>query len=130
MKPVTLVMLLLFFAVKLMAGYEVIVCDSIDKKGSCVGKNDIFHFTGDKMRLYVSVHNSQMLNTTKVIYRLYEMQNDHDGDIAAELSSYAKPEWFVVVKSLYFFKPGYYRLDVLKADKTKISSTFITITDR
>jgi hypothetical protein len=130
MKQFSLAVLLLIFAIQVRAGFQVSVCDSVDKKGICVGKNDIFRFTGDKMRLYVSVYNPQMLNTTKVIYRLYEMQNDHDGDIAAELSSYAKPEWFVVVKSLYFFKPGYYRLDVLKADKSKINSTFITITDR
>ena len=39
-------------------------------------------------------------------------------------------EWFGVVKKLYFVKPGYYRIDVLKADKSQISSTFITISDR
>jgi len=125
-----LFVLLMFFAVKLMAGYEVSVCDSIDKKGNCISPNTVFHYPGDKMAVFVAVRNKQMLNTSKILFKVYTMSNDHDGEIYAELSSYAKPEWFEVVKKLYFVKPGYYRLDVYTGNKTKISSTFITISDR
>ena len=82
------------------------------------------------MTLHVLVHNKEMLNTSKIIYKLYIMSNDHDGEIFAELSSFVKPNWFAVSKKLYFFKPGYYKLDVFKADNIKISTQFITISDR
>ena len=124
------VALMLFSAGKLIAGYDISICDTIDKKGLCVGKNDVFHFTGDKMALQVLVHNKQMLGTSKIKYKLYIMKNDHDGEISAELSSFSKPDWFAVVKKLYFFKPGYYRLDVFKADNTEIGSVFFTLSDR
>ena len=130
MKNVVLAVLLLLGSLKLMAGYDVSVCDSVDQKGNCINKSDIFHFTGDRMKLQVAVHNKDMLNTSKILFKVYLMKNDNDGDIYAELSSYTKPEWFGVVKKLYFVKPGYYRIDVLKADKSQISSTFITISDR
>jgi len=124
------VALMLFSAGKLIAGYDISICDTVNKKGLCVGKNDVFHFTGDKMALQVLVHNKQMLGTSKIKYKLYIMKNDHDGEISAELSSFSKPDWFAVVKKLYFFKPGYYRLDVFKADNTEIGSVFFTLSDR
>lgn len=62
------VVLLLFSTARLVAGYEISICDSIDKKGGCLGKSDVFHFTGDKMTLKVLVHNKEMLNTTKLLY--------------------------------------------------------------
>ena len=130
MKHMLFVALMLFSAGKLIAGYDISICDTIDKKGLCVGKNDVFHFTGDKMALQVLVHNKQMLGTSKIKYKLYIMKNDHDGEISAELSSFSKPDWFAVVKKLYFFKPGYYRLDVFKADNTEIGSVFFTLSDR
>ena len=124
-------MLLMFLSAgKAMAGFDISICDSVDKKGSCIGKNDLFHFSGDKMHLQVLVHNKEMLGTGKIVYKLYLMKNDHEGEISAELSSPTRPDWFAVVKKLYFFKPGYYRLDVFKADNTKISSTFFTLSDR
>ena len=113
-----------------MAGYEVSICDSINKKGLCAGKNDVFHYTGDRMRLQAVVYNKEMLSTTKIYFKLYLMSNDHDGEISAELSTDVKPGWFAVVKRLYFFKPGYYKLDVLNAKKVKIGTHFITISDR
>jgi hypothetical protein len=130
MKHVIFVALLLLSAGKLIAGYDISICDSIDKKGLCQGKNDLFHFTGDKMKLQVLVHNKDMLGTSKISYKLYLMKNDHDGEISAELSSSVKPEWFAAVKKLYFFKPGYYKLDIFKADKSKIGSVFFTLSDR
>ena len=113
-----------------MAGYEISICDSVDSKGLCIGKNDVFHFTGDKMKLQVLVHNKEMLGTTKIRYKLYLMRNDNEGDIYAELSTSTRPEWFAVAKKMYFFKPGYYRVDVFKADKSKIGSVFFTLSDR
>jgi len=130
MKHMLFVALMLFSAGKLIAGYDISICDTVNKKGLCVGKNDVFHFTGDKMALQVLVHNKQMLGTSKIKYKLYIMKNDHDGEISAELSSFSKPDWFAVVKKLYFFKPGYYRLDVFKADNTEIGSVFFTLSDR
>ena len=130
MKQLVFVLLLVLSAGNLKAGYEISICDSVDKKGLCVGKSDLFHFAGDKMRLEVLVHNKDMLATTRIRYKLYLMKNDNEGEISAELSSPTRPDWFAVVKKLYFFKPGYYRLDVFKADNTKISSTFFTLSDR
>ena len=130
MKRLTFVVLMLLSASPVFAGYEISVCDSINKKGQCAGKNDLFHYTGDRMRLYAMVYNKEMLGTPKVYFKLYEMTNDHDGVISAELSTEVKPGWFAVVKRLYFFKPGYYKLDVYNANSVKIGTQFITISDR
>ena len=130
MKHLFFVALLLLCAGRLVAEYDISVCDSIDRKGLCNGKSDLFHFNGDRMALQVLVHNKQMLGTSKIRYKLYLMQNDHDGEIYAELSSAVKPEWFAAVKKMYFVKPGYYRLDVFKADNTEIGSLFFTLSDR
>jgi hypothetical protein len=124
------VALLLLSTARVMAGYDISICDSIDNKGNCYGKSDLFHFTGDKMSLKVLVYNKQMLGTSKLLFKLYLMKNDRQGDIFAELSSSVKPEWFAAVKKMYFVKPGYYKLDVLKADKTPIGSVFFTLSDR
>ena len=131
MKQLVFIVLFLFSAIRLVAGgYEVSICDSLNSKGTCIGVSDLFHYPGDKMKLIVLVHNKDMLRTSKVIFKLYLMKNDHDGEIAAELSSRTQPDWFAVSKKLYFFKPGYYRLDVFKADNTKIGSIFFTLSDR
>lgn len=130
MKHYVIVAFTLLCAYKVKAGYEISICDSISPRGTCLGKNELFHFTGDKMNLQVLVHNKEMLKTGKILYKLYLMKNDHEGEISAELSNYTKPDWFTTAKKLYFFKPGYYRLDVFKADNTKIGSVFFTLSDR
>jgi hypothetical protein len=130
MKHMFFVALLLLSVGKLLAGFDISICDSIDSKGFCKGKSDFFHYTGDRMKLQVLVHNKEMLGTSKIRYKLYLMKNDREGEISAELSSDTKPEWFATVKKLYFFKPGYYRLDVFKADNTEIGSVFFTLSDR
>ena len=124
------VALLFLSTARLVAGYDISICDSIDRKGLCHGKSDVFPFTGDKMTLQVLVHNKDMLGTSKLRYKLYMMKNDREGEIFAELSSSVKPEWFAAVKKLYFVKPGYYKLDVFKADNTQIGSLFFTLSDR
>ena len=131
MRNIVFALLFLLSVGKAVAGgYDVSVCDSLDRQGNCKGKSDIFHYPGDKMKLIVLVHNKEMLRTSKILYKLYLMKNDSEGEIAAELSNNVHPDWFATSKKLYFFKPGYYRLDVYKADNTKVSSQFITISDR
>jgi hypothetical protein len=130
MKHLVFMALLFLSANKLLAGFDISICDSIDRKGFCQGKSDEFRYTGDKMKLQVLVHNKDMLRTSKIVFKLYLMKNDRDGEISAELSSPTRPDWFAVVKKLYFFKPGYYRLDVFKADQTEIGSVSFTLTDR
>ena len=111
-------------------GYEVSVCESLDVNSRCIGKNDVFHYPGDKMKLHIWVHNKVALGTSKIIYKVYTMANDHDGEIYAELSSFVRPEWFAISKDVTFVKPGYYKIEVYLANKTLINSQFITITDR
>jgi hypothetical protein len=131
MKQIVFLVLMILSTGRLIAaGYEISVCDSINKKGQCAGKSDLFHYTGDRMRLFAMVYNKNMLATSKVYFKLYLMSNDNEGEISAELSTDVKPGWFAVVKRLYFFKPGYYKLDILNANKIKIASQFITISDR
>lgn len=130
MKNIVFVLLLLLCAGNVKAGYEISICDSIDKKGTCLGKNSEFHFTGDKMKLMALVYNKNLLNTSKLFYKVYIMKNDNEGDIYAELTGNIKSDWVSTAKKLYFFKPGYYKLDVFKADKVKIGSVFFTLSDR
>jgi hypothetical protein len=130
MKHLVFVVLMVLSASRLLAGYEISICDSVNKKGQCEGKSDLFHYTGDRMMLQALVYNKDMLGTPKIYFKLYEMANDHDGDISAELSTEVKPGWFAVVKRLYFFKPGYYKLEVFNAKKALLGTRFITISDR
>ena len=132
MKQLVLVAIMICTAFKLMAsgGYDIAICDSINKKGLCAGKSDFFHFTGDRMRLQAVVYNKNMLATPKIYFKLYLMSNDNDGEIVAELHTDVHPGWFAVVKRLYFFKPGYYKLDVFNATGAKLGTQFVTISDR
>ena len=130
MKQIVFALLFMLSAGKVFAGYEISICDSIGKGGACVGKNDVFHFTGDKMKLMALVYNKDLLNTTKIIYKVYLMKNDNDGELYADLTGNIQNGWISTAKKMYFFKPGYYKLDVFKADHSKIGSVFFTLSDR
>lgn len=131
MKKLLLILLLfLHGAVFGAGGYELSFCTAVDKEGYCNGKSDIFRWTGEKMKMQCLVYNKDGLKTSKLYYKLFLMRNDHDGELAAELTIYTKPEWFYIEKKVYFFKPGYYKMDVYNAGNVLIGSLYITITDR
>jgi hypothetical protein len=125
-------LLILFLGFSAHAGsYEILFCDHIDSaSGKCKGKAEEFKWTGDKMTLATVVINKDRLNTTKINYKVFFMKNDREGELAAELSAKTRASWFSVTKKIYFFKPGYYKVDVYNADNKLIVSGFVTISDR
>lgn len=127
---VLLLLVLLGFGAKA-GGYEILFCDHIDSiSGKCKGKAEEFKWNGDKVTLSTVVINKDKLNTTKISYKVFMMKNDREGELAAELSAKTRTSWFSVTKKIYFFKPGYYKVDVFNADNKLIVSGFVTITGR
>ncbi|MDB5281186.1 MAG: hypothetical protein JWO06_261, partial [Bacteroidota bacterium] len=124
-----LILLLLGSAVKA-GNYDIWFCTKLDSTGHCKGKSDQFNWSGGKMKLLSIVKSKGPLNTSKLNYKVFFMKNDHDGELAAELTSHTKAYWKSVVKEIYFFKPGYYKVDVYNAANALLLSGFVTITDR
>ena len=98
--------------------------------GRCKGKADEFVWTGDKMQLSSVVKNAEKLKTTKISYKVFLMKNDREGELAADLTRQVKPSWNLAVKKIYFFKPGYYKVDVYDSANVLIVTGFVTITER
>ena len=131
MKNIFAFLLLFLFTSAIRAsGYEIIFCTKLDSIGRCKGKADEFTWNGDKMQLLSVVKNKSKLKTTKLNYKVFLMKNDHDGELAAELTAHTKTYWSSAVKKIYFFKPGYYKIDVYDATNKLIVTGFVTITER
>jgi hypothetical protein len=130
MKTVFIVSAFLLAALTSKAGYEIRFCDSIDVKGHCKGKADHFNLNGERIKLQVMVFNAEQLGTNKLSYRIFFMKNDREGELTAELSVYTRPDWQSASKQVYFFKPGYYKVDIFNEKDEMIASDYVTITDR
>ncbi|HWB64368.1 MAG TPA: hypothetical protein VG603_12710, partial [Chitinophagales bacterium] len=109
---------------------DVTFCTHVDSLGHCQGKATEFKWNGDKMKLSMLISNKDGLQTTLLSYKVFAMKNDHDGDLFAELSSKVHTTWHYVVRNVFFFKPGYYKVDVYTKDYKLVATQFITITGR
>lgn len=112
------------------AGFEVLFCEQVQEPAICVAKSTEFNWEGERMMLKMIVKGESTLSTEKIYYKVYEMDNDQVGSIFAELVSHVRPEWEFAVKNIYFFKPGYYKVETYNAAHELLNNTYVTITER
>jgi hypothetical protein len=58
------------------------------------------------------------------------MKTDTEGKLYADLSLPVNARSLFAVKKIYFYKPGYYKVDVLDVNNNFLTTGFITISDR
>ncbi len=105
-------------------------CTNTDSLGNCKKDGDAFEWNGGKTTIELLVLNKDTITPAKLKFVLFDMKNAKEGTLYADLSLNVIPNSVFAVKKLYFYKPGYYKVDVLD-DKDKFLTTgFITITDR
>jgi hypothetical protein len=129
-KKITGALAVMLIALKSFAGYDVLFCNGTDSLGNCKESTDEFKWNGEEMRIHTLVLNKDGLNTTKLSFKVFEMKNRTDADLAADLSENISPKLLYAEKDILFFKPGLYKVDIYNAANSLISTSFITITDR
>ena len=112
------------------AQYEVLFCTNADSLGNCKEGGNEFVWNGEKFPLHLIVMNKNGLGTPKLKYMMFLMKNDREGVLNADLSLSVSPLGMFAVKKIFFFKPGYYKIDVLDEHDKYLATGFVTITDR
>ena len=126
----TALCLSLAFGVYAQNGYTLTLCSKLDKNGNCIDSSDTFKWNGDKQKLTLRVTNPKQLQANKLIYTIYSMKNQNDGDVYARLILYVKPEWAPATKDIYFITPGYYKIEVTNEGSRLLGVTYMTLLDR
>ncbi len=131
MKKIILVLALFSISFYSKAEYELLFCTNADSLGNCKSKGETFAWKGDKTELTLIIMNKEKLGVTKLNLMLFSMSNDREGKLYAELEiNKIKPDALFAVKKMYFYKPGYYRVEVLDENHKSLSNGYVTILDR
>ena len=112
------------------ASWDVLFCTNTDSLGNCKGKGETFSWNGDKTPIELIVLNKDGLGLEKLRYMIFNMKTDREGKLYADLSLTTRPKSLFAVKRIYFYKPGYYKVDVLDEKDNFLTTGFITISDR
>jgi hypothetical protein len=112
------------------AEYELLFCTDADSLKTCKPPGETFDWKGDKTALELLVMNKDTMHTPKLKFKLFSMQNDKQGELYAELSLNLPRNAIFAVKKLFFYKPGYYKVEVLDEHDQALASGFVTILDR
>ena len=129
MKKTLLIFILFSISFGSMAQYDLLFCTNADTLGNCKGKGETFAWKGDKTYLDLIVMNKDKIGTKTLNFMLFYMANDREGKLYAELDVNIKSDALFAVKKMYFYKPGYYRVDVLDENRQPLTHSYITILD-
>lgn len=130
MKKIVFFLFLFSVTLSSKAGYDLLFCTNADSLGNCKGKGETFEWKGDKTSLELLVMNKDKIDAKKLKFMLFSMKNDREGTLYAELYLYVMPNSLFAMKKLYFYKPGYYKVDVLDENYKFLTTGFVTILDR
>lgn len=130
MKRLSLLLIMLLFSASTYAGYDLLFCTNADSLGNCKEPGNTFEWNGDKTYLQLIVLNKDTITTNRLKFKLYAMENDRVGTLYADLSVAVAPNALYAVKKMYFYKPGYYKVEVLDDKDGKLTSGFVTISER
>lgn len=130
MKKISFLLFLFTLSLTSKAGYDLLFCTNADSLGNCKGKGETFEWKGDKTELQLIVMNKEKLGTKKLKFVLFTMKTDKEGTLYADLSLNISANSMFAVKKMYFYKPGYYKVDVLDENDKFLTTSFLTILDR
>lgn len=133
MKCFTLIAAFLFgiIATSQAQSWQMSFCTELDTTvKTCANNASEFQWKDEKLPLYITVTNGESLNIEKLFFKIFDMKNDKDGEIYADLRSSTRPEWKNVNKRIYFVKPGYYKIELYDISNKRLAESFITIMGR
>lgn len=130
MKRLTLLLAVSLFSISAFAGFDLLFCTNADSLGNCKEAGNTFEWNGDKTYLQLIVLNKDTISTNRLKFKLYAMNNDREGTLYADLSLAVPANALYAVKKMYFYKPGYYKVEVLDDKDGKLTSGFVTISER
>ncbi len=130
MKRLTLLLAVSLFSLSAFAGFDLLFCTNADSLGNCKEAGNTFEWNGDKTYLQLIVLNKDTISTNRLKFKLYAMNNDREGTLYADLSLAVPTNALYAVKKMYFYKPGYYKVEVLDDKDGKLTSGFVTISER
>lgn len=130
MKRISFLLFLFSVSLTSKAGYDLLFCTNADSLGNCKGKGETFEWKGDKTELQLIVMNKEKLGTKKLKFMLFTMKTDREGKLYADLSLNVSANSMFAVKKMYFYKPGYYKVDVLDENDKFLTTAFLTVLDR
>lgn len=111
--------------------WQISVCTELDTTiKQCVANASEFQWNDEKLPLYLTITNGEKLNIDKIFYKIFDMKNDKDGEIYAELRSATRADWKSVNKRVYFVKPGYYKIELYDISNKRLAETYITVMGR
>lgn len=105
------------------------VCDTLDNRGVCQSRKTEFEWPGDKLSLHILVENRENIESGKLKYRVFNMKNDVEGELYAELSLYTQPNWSKAYKKIWFIRPGYYKIEVYTESNRLLASGYVSVLD-
>lgn len=129
MKPIFLTTVLVCCVSVTSAQWELVFC-ATDSAGACYGKADLFVWNGERVAVFARLESKKGFTEGKLLFKIFEMENDFSGEIYAEVKAAVKAETKFVFKKIYFLKPGYYKVEVYDEKLNRLASEYVTITDR
>jgi len=130
MKKTSFALFLLLFFLSSQAGYDLLFCSSIDNKGDCNGKSETFVWNGDNTSIQMLIKANEKIPTAKLNVKIFLMKNDREGELYADLGLNVVPNSYTAIKKLFFYKPGYYKVEIRDDKGNLLTKGFATITDR
>lgn len=129
MKKIWLVLALIISSFTSKAEYDLLFCTNADSLGNCKKSGETFEWKGDVPPIELVVMNKDTIATPKLKFMLFAMKNDREGTLYADLSAHVPANSLYLVKKLFFYKPGYYKVDVLDEKDHFLSTGLLTILD-
>ncbi len=129
MKKIWLVLVLIISSFTSKAGYDLLFCTHADSLDKCKKTGETFDWAGDVTPIELVVMNNDTIGTPKLKFMLFAMKNDREGTLYADLSMHVPPNSLSAVKKLFFYKPGYYKVDVLDEEDKFLATGLVTILD-
>ena len=130
MKKILITPLFVLFVFAANAEWDMLFCTNADSINTCKLSGEQFKRTSSENPLQVMVMSKEALGVDKLLYMIFLMKNEKEGNLYADLTLTINPEALFAVKRIKFYKPGTYKIDILDAATNKpLTTGKVTITE-
>ena len=130
MKKILITPLFVLFVFAANAEWDMLFCTNADSLSTCKPSGEQFARTSNETPLQVMVMSKDALGVDKLLYMIFLMKNEKEGNLYADLTLTIDPNALFAVKRIKFYRPGTYKIDVLDAATNKpLTTGKVTITE-
>jgi hypothetical protein len=123
MKKLLPVLVLILLSIQSFADWDLMVCESVDNTGNCIGKSTTFNFISAELPLTVKLFNADGLRTAKIYFEVYLMDlNTYAEDLLTTEEAKTEASQSSVSQTIKFLKKGHYIIKARDAFKDYITS--------